>query len=60
VTLAELDLTVDFDEGEELRTEISTKFTPPRVRGELDVAGLRTERCWSDEDGDFALWLARR
>jgi len=60
VSVRELDLTVEFHDGEELRTEISTKFSPARVRDELEGAGLHTEQCWTDDDEDFALWLARR
>ena len=51
-----LDLEVSFDEGEELRTEVSAKFTRERVERELDAAGLRLARWWTD--GDYALSLA--
>ena len=51
-----LDLEVSFDEGEELRTEVSAKFTRERVERELDTAGLRLARWWTD--GDYALSLA--
>ena len=40
VTLRDLGLTVEFDEGETLRTEISTKFTREGVEAELAAAGL--------------------
>lgn len=60
VQLSELDLEVDFGDGEDLRTEISTKFRPEQVAAELEAAGLRVERRWSDPDDDFALWMARR
>lgn len=60
VHLDELDLTVEFAEGEELRSEISTKFRSETVRAELGDAGLETIGCWTDADDDFALWLARR
>ena len=33
VRVAAIDLDLEFDRGEELRTEISAKFTPERVRG---------------------------
>ena len=33
VRVAAIDLDLDFDRGEELRTPISAKFTPARVRG---------------------------
>jgi L-histidine Nalpha-methyltransferase len=58
--LRELDLVVEFEAGEELRTEISTKFEPATVRAELAAAGLDVARRWTDPDGDFALWLAVR
>jgi L-histidine N-alpha-methyltransferase len=60
VTVADLDLTVSFAAGEEMRTEISAKFTPEQVQAELAAAGLETERFWTDPGGDFGLTLARR
>lgn len=60
VTVAGLGLTVEFAEGEDLRTEISTKFQPDDVRAELRAAGLEPLHGWTDEAGDFALWLAVR
>lgn len=60
VTIGELDLTVRFAEGEELRTEISAKFRRARVAAELEAAGLRLERWMTDPAGDFALSLAVR
>jgi L-histidine Nalpha-methyltransferase len=56
----DLDLPVHFDAGEELRTEISAKFTPERVEGDLAAAGLELVRWLTDPDGLFALTLARR
>ena len=41
VTLAELGLTVEFREGEELRTEVSAKFREEGVQQELADGGLR-------------------
>ena len=60
VQVRALGLTVWFDAGEEMRTEVSTKFTPEQVEGELERAGLQLARWWTDPDGDFALLLARR
>jgi L-histidine Nalpha-methyltransferase len=54
-----LDLPVHFDEGEEMRTEISAKFTPERLRGDLAAAGLSLVRWLTDDDGLFALTLSR-
>jgi L-histidine N-alpha-methyltransferase len=60
VTVAELDLTVEFASGEEMRTEISAKFRPERVRAELAAAGLSLAGWWTDAAGDYALSLAER
>jgi L-histidine N-alpha-methyltransferase len=56
----DLDLLVHFDAGEELRTEISAKFTPERVQGDLSAAGLELVRWLTDPDEMFALTLSRR
>ncbi|HTS80854.1 MAG TPA: L-histidine N(alpha)-methyltransferase [Myxococcaceae bacterium] len=60
VTVADLDLPVDFREGELLRTEISAKFTRAQIDRELGAAGMRTEARWTDRAGDFAVTLAVR
>lgn len=52
-------LEVRIDEGEWLRTEISSKFTPEVVHDELWEAGLAIEEQWTDEAGDYLLTLAR-
>jgi L-histidine Nalpha-methyltransferase len=54
-----LDLTVHFAQREELRTEISAKFTLPRVQGDLAAAGLELVEWLTDDDELFALSLAR-
>jgi L-histidine Nalpha-methyltransferase len=59
VRFPDLDLTVHFAAREELRTEISAKFTQQRVRGDLAAAGLELVDWLTDEDGLFALSLAR-
>jgi L-histidine N-alpha-methyltransferase len=59
VELPALDTTVAFAEGEEMRTEISTKFTPDQVAAELADAGLATVATWTDDAGDYLLTLAR-
>jgi L-histidine N-alpha-methyltransferase len=51
-------LTLELASGDELRTEISTKFTPDRVRDELRDAGLRVDFFLTDDDGLFGLALA--
>jgi L-histidine N-alpha-methyltransferase len=58
VHLPALDLEVRFEAGEELRTEISAKFTPERVAAELWEAGLVVQDSWTDPAGDFLLTLA--
>ncbi len=58
VHIPALDLTVGFAEGELMRTEISAKFREDKVAAELEAAGLRMERFWTDEAGDFALSLS--
>lgn len=60
VRVAAIGLTVDFAEGEDVRTEISAKFTAPRVEAELDQAGFALRRFFTDPDGDFGLSLATR
>jgi L-histidine N-alpha-methyltransferase len=49
---------VPFAAGEEIRTEISTKFTRGRVADELAAAGMRLDSFWTDDGGRFALSLA--
>jgi L-histidine N-alpha-methyltransferase len=56
----ELDLPVHFQEGEEMRTEISAKFTSERIEGDLAAAGLELVRLFTDPEELFALTLARR
>lgn len=58
VKIPELDLVVTFEAGEEMRTEVSAKFTQDSVRGELAAAGLELSHWWTDEAGRFALSLA--
>ncbi len=59
VTVTDLGLTVDFAEGEQMRTEISAKFRSDGIARELAAAGMVSERFWTDAAGDFALTLAR-
>jgi L-histidine Nalpha-methyltransferase len=59
-TIAALGLEVHFDAGEELRTEISAKFTPERLEGDLAAAGLEVAHWMTDPEGLFALTLSRR
>jgi L-histidine Nalpha-methyltransferase len=54
-----LDLTVRFAEGEEMRTEISAKFTRRRLERIYAEAGLEMTGWFTDPAGDYALSLAR-
>jgi L-histidine N-alpha-methyltransferase len=57
--LARIGLTVQFTEGEEMRTEISAKFTRERLEGDLAAAGLVLAAWYTDEREWFAVSLAR-
>jgi L-histidine N-alpha-methyltransferase len=59
VRFPELDLTIHFAPREELRTEISAKFTRHRVTGDLAAAGLELVDWLTDPDELFGLTLAR-
>jgi L-histidine Nalpha-methyltransferase len=59
VKLPEIDLVVDFAAGEQMRTEISTKFTPDSVAADLARAGLAVADTWHDPAGDYLLTLAQ-
>ena len=57
VHVRKLGLDVHFANREELRTEISAKFTRERLEADLDAAGLELDRFMTDEDDLFALSL---
>jgi L-histidine Nalpha-methyltransferase len=57
--VADLNLQVEFAAGEELRTEISAKFTRQRLERDFRAAGLELARLWTDPEGLFAVSLAR-
>ena len=59
VWVERLDLELDFEEGERLRIEVSSKFRHEGFEAELDRAGFRLDSWWADPAGDFALVLAR-
>jgi L-histidine Nalpha-methyltransferase len=59
VHVRRLDLAVHFEAGEEMRTEISAKFTRERLEGDLAAAGLALTNWLTDPDGLFALSLSR-
>jgi L-histidine N-alpha-methyltransferase len=58
VRLPGIGLTVDFAEGEEMRTEISAKFRRSGVAAELADAGLAMRSWWTDPQGQFGLSLS--
>jgi L-histidine N-alpha-methyltransferase len=60
VLIGDLDLRIEFAAGEELRTEISAKFTRARVKADLEAAGLGLDRWYTDSDDQFALSLGKR
>ncbi|MEA2380477.1 MAG: L-histidine Nalpha-methyltransferase [Solirubrobacteraceae bacterium] len=60
VRIGALDLDIAFAAREEMRTEISAKFTPERLRGDLAAAGLHPVEVMTDPDELFALSLSGR
>ena len=59
VRIDALDLEIDFAAREELRTEISAKFTLDGLRADLDAAGLELVELFTDPNELFAVSLAR-
>lgn len=60
VALPVLDMRVDFAEREEMRTEISSKFTREHLEALYREVGLDLVEWWTDPEELFALSLARR
>jgi L-histidine N-alpha-methyltransferase len=60
VRIAALDLTVDFGHREELRTEISAKFTRERIAADLAAAGLQLTSLVTDPRDWFAVSVATK
>jgi len=58
VEVADLGLSVDYQAGEAMRTEVSAKFRRPGVEAELGDADLALTRWWTDVDCDFAVSLS--
>jgi L-histidine N-alpha-methyltransferase len=58
VRIPALDLSVHFAAGEEVRTEVSTKFRHEPLIAELGAAGLLEQRFFTDRAGDFGLSLS--
>ena len=60
VEIEDLGMSVEFEAGEELRTEISAKFTRSRLEADFEAAGLKLEHWFTDGDDLFALSLVSR
>ncbi len=69
VSIPGADLAIDLASGEEIRVEISTKFTPEQIRAELEAVSLEVVQTWTDTrpvdgavpaGGSFAVTLARK
>jgi L-histidine Nalpha-methyltransferase len=58
VRMPGIDLTVEFADGEELRTEVSAKFRRDGIEGELAAAGFAMRSWWTDPDRLFGLSLS--
>jgi L-histidine Nalpha-methyltransferase len=58
VSIPGADFELVLADGEEIRTEISTKFTQERLAAELSRAGMQIEAFFTDADSYFGLTLA--
>jgi L-histidine N-alpha-methyltransferase len=58
VRLPSIGLTVEFADGEEMRTEVSAKFRREGVTGELAAAGFAMRTWWTDPADQFGLSLS--
>jgi L-histidine N-alpha-methyltransferase len=59
IDLRALDMRTHFARNEEMRTEISTKFTRERLEASYADAGLELDEWWTDPDELYALSLAK-
>jgi L-histidine Nalpha-methyltransferase len=53
-----IDLAVSFEQGEEIHTEVSCKFTRAQVESELAAVGMRLETWMTDSRNYFAVAVA--
>jgi L-histidine N-alpha-methyltransferase len=60
IEISALEMSVAFGRGEEMRTEISTKFAREGLAGIYTEAGLEMVDWWTDPEALFALSLAKR
>ncbi len=58
--VAPLERTFEIAAGEEILVEISRKFVPRELQGDLDACGLQTCEVFTDERGWFALLLLQK
>ena len=59
VQFPDLALEVSFSTGEEMRTEISAKFTPARLAADLQASGLTLVDLYRDDSELYSLILAK-
>ena len=60
VHIADLGIDIGFAAGEEMLTEISTKFSLDALRDELEDCGLVVEESWVAAGDEYVLTMARR
>ena len=58
VKIPDLDLSLDFAQAEDLRTELSCKFRRESLTEELHEGGFTVRQWWTDDAERFALLLA--
>jgi L-histidine N-alpha-methyltransferase len=59
IHVADLDLDLEFRSGEEMLTEISTKFSPDALESELNECGFVVESMFVSSGDEFLMTLAR-
>ncbi len=59
VRVEALELDVEFEAGELMRTEVSAKFRRPKFEAELLAVGLEPVKWLTDSAGDFAVSVSR-
>ncbi|HEV3265940.1 MAG TPA: L-histidine N(alpha)-methyltransferase [Acidimicrobiales bacterium] len=57
IHIADLDLDIAFAAGEEMLTEISTKFTPDALEEELVASGFVIDAAWASDGDEFLMTL---
>ncbi|MBF6556255.1 MAG: L-histidine N(alpha)-methyltransferase [Acidimicrobiales bacterium] len=59
IHVADLDLDLAFRAGEEMLTEISTKFSPAALEAELNECGFVVESMYASDGEEFLMTVAR-